>query len=112
MKKGNRRGVSIESVRSLWKTLKSTLEYAHLLEFILHAGHSDVFVLLLFALKWPLGWMLVGCFAAAYMYLRLRKSRKVSASEWRPVKTDCKPKPPKGRKQHKQKRKKSIHKRH
>jgi hypothetical protein len=111
MKKGSRRRVSVESAKRIWERVKTVLEYAHLAEFLLHAGNTQVFALLLFALKWPIGWLALGWLLAGYFYLRLRASRANKPAKWKeqPKERDhgkCKPLQPEARKMPPQKGKK------
>lgn len=110
MKKGNRIRVSIEMARRTWERVKNTVEYAHLAEFILHAGHSDVLTLLIFALKWPAGWLILGWVLAAYFYLRLRSTKPMVPANWKSDERDhryCKPARPEQRNHRRRKGKKS-----
>jgi hypothetical protein len=68
-----RRSVMPLFAKRVWTRVKRTLEYAHLLEFLLHAGHSDVLALVLFTLRWPAGWLVLGWVFAAYFYIESRR---------------------------------------
>lgn len=70
-------GVSFRTVHRAWEALKSTLEYLHLTEFVLHVSHSDVFSLLILAFTCPQGWIAISSVAAAWsLWLKLHRPRQ------------------------------------
>ena len=105
--------MSVETAKRAWERLRGTLELAHLVEFTIHAGQSDVLALLIFALKWPVGWMILGWLLAAYFWMRLRRSKGTTSHKWKkklPEERDhleCKPLQPEQRKARARKGRKS-----
>jgi hypothetical protein len=104
------RGVSMRIAKKLWERVKGVLEYAHLCDYLLSPAHSQILTLLLFGLRMPAGWLVLGWFLAAYFFLQLvtrgtpppeRKRTRKSRDH-----TKCKPAKPVARKAAATKRKK------
>ena len=100
----------MRNAKEIWDKVKRALEYAHLLDYLLHPAHSDILMLLLLALRWPSGWIALGWILAAYFYLRLQAGQPKPPSKKKRARKNrdhrkCKPPKPVSRKQSTKKRK-------
>jgi len=98
MKKDDRQSVSIRTAAEVWERVRTTLEYLHLVDYVLHPGHSDILTFLLFSHRWALlGWLLAAAFF--FRLIHGKSTSSTEASESPKVKDDgrCKPPKPKAR---------------
>jgi hypothetical protein len=91
----------MRKAKEAWDKVKRLLEYAHLFEYLAHPAHSDLITMLLFALRWPVGWAALGWLIAAYLFFRPvqsdppRRPRRKKANRNH---AKCKPPKPESRK--------------